>query len=177
MNLETVFELLKKCLTRDNLTFILAILGSAGAFYNWLTNYLNSRKSLQIQIERICKFESSIVAYITILNRSSASISISGVSLKVDGKLYPGYHVPLRTIRIKHYEDGNAIADREIITMAFPANLGGLSGVSGYLMFDIPPALSEKLEAPLIFLISSNRGRPLQMSLSFSQWDKWSAML
>lgn len=177
MNLETVFELFKKCLTKDNFTFILAVFGSVGAFYNWLTNHLHSRKSLQMQIERICKFGSSVVAYVMILNRSSASISISGVSLKVDGKLYPGYHVPLRTIRINHYEYGDAIADREIITMAFPANLGGLAGVSGYLMFDIPPALSEKLESPLTFLISSNRGRPLQMSLSFSQWDKWSAML
>ena len=169
--------LLKKCFTRDNITLVLAILGSAGTAISWLSSYLHSRKSLHMQIERICKFKNSVVAYVTILNKSTSPISISCISVKVSGKLYTGYHVPLRSIHIDKSSDGKTFASHDCITMSFPINLGEQSGASGYLMFDIPAALLENLETALTFVISSNRGRPLEKKLSFSQWKRWSSIL
>lgn len=177
MDSQTFKDMLSKYLTRDNLTLALAIFGSAGTFISGFTSYLRSRKSFQIKIERICKFGNSIVAYITILNKSHFPISISDISLKFDKNLYPGCHIPLRHITTSVTKDGNCISSHDCVSMPFPVNIGGLSGSSGYLIFDIPEALQENLKTPLTFQVSSNRGRPIQMQLTFSEWAKWSHML
>lgn len=171
-----LLQTVQKYLTRDNITLAIAIFGALGNIANWIVNYCRSRRNITIQINRICHFGNTIVAYVTIQNESRLPISINNISAKIDGNLYNGFHVPQRTIKITRQTGDTITATREHSSMSFPLNLGCLSGVSGYLCFDFSKEACEILSTLLTFQVSTNRGKPFETKSLLAEWTDWEKM-
>lgn len=165
-----------KYLTRENITLLIAIWGAIGTSLNWIIAFFRSRKNISMQIIKICKFKNTVIAYITFQNHSRLPISINNLNLVVNNTLYTGFNVPPLTITIERTKSNDATMAKKYVTISFPINLPSLTGISGYVLFNISKEAYENLSTPLTFQVSTNRGNPIRMKLSPVEWIDWDKM-
>lgn len=169
-------EYIKQFLTRENITLIIAVFGALGTIATWISNYFHTRKNIEIQIIKISHMEKSLLAYITIQNKSRLPISINCISTQINGHSYSGFTVPPYTLNVQKESENKITSIREYSPIPFPINLGSLSGTSGYIFFDIPKCDVESLSTPLTVLVSTNRGDVMKMKLPWAEWTYWPKM-
>lgn len=170
-------QFIQKYLTRENITLAIALFGALGNIINWIMNYYSFQRKITIHINKISHFGNAVVAYVTIQNKSRLPISINDISLKTNGKIYTGFHIPQLTLKIKRRTGDTITAEREYSCMTFPVNLGSLSGVSGYLFLDTSKEDSETLSTLLTFEVSTNRGNSFETKSLLAEWTDWEKML
>lgn len=159
-------EALSTIFTRENITLLLSIFGSAGTAFTMIYNFLINRKKIQMKVVGH-KFgdTKTLVIYASFCNKSRLPISITEISIKVDDIYIPCVDPPIVAFEETIKTNGVVTSHHEYMTLALPINLGSLSGTSGYVCFEFPATFFPPDATQLKFSINSNRGKVFEKIL------------
>lgn len=103
--------------------------------------------------------------YLSYVNLSHLSVSITNINLIFAGVLYPCAFEPTLAQTYTHKIGKEIVTRRDDFTTALPLNLSALAGSSGYIYFGNLP--SNFLEHPdtIELEVGTNRGRAIKMRL------------
>lgn len=155
--------------TRDNLTFILACIGSFGTITGWIYTYVTTKKNFQIRVIAYNSKQNVALFYLAFENRSRLPISITALSVHIDGVYYPCKYIPQKVTSSQHTVNGKVVNFQDYFSIQFPIELGSLGSTSGYVLFVLPKGVRIPDAKTLTFLISSNRGKAIEKKLSLDQ--------
>lgn len=152
-------------ITKESITFTLALLGSLGTLISGVFHLFNNRKKLIFEINSFFLHDTFLQVHFTLINKSSLSIVITSVSFKYNETYYPCPKISEVIQETTSTSYPNII--REISTINFPINLCPYTGTSGFLSFPFHAKIDIDVSTPKIFVISSNRGRELEIECKF----------
>lgn len=159
-------------LTRENITLVLAIFGSLGTLFAWVYNFLHNRKNISFHIvgNRYSDFcKSSLLLYMTFINNSRLPISITSISVNVNGAYHSCQEIPITTFEETTRCKGEILTHHEYKSLPLPIVITGLSGTSGYVYFEFPEEKPQLDAKSLIFRVSTNRGKAIERKLSLGR--------
>ncbi len=148
-------------ITKENITFILATIGSLGTFYTLFAQ----RKKISLSIQSYSHKNGSLLMYVSFTNHSRLPISILNVSIIQDKVCFPCTYIPTKVCEHTRRSGKEIISYREEFSIRFPISLFSLAGSSGYLYFDKLPETYPDAPTVLTVQVSTNRGRAMKMKL------------
>ncbi len=148
-------------ITKDNISFILATIGSLGTIYTLFAQ----RQKFSLSIQSYSHKNNSLLMYVSFTNRSRLPISILNVSIIQDNVCYPCVYVPTKVRECTRRSGKEVISHKEDFSIQFPISLSSLAGSSGYLYFDKLPKNYPNDATDLTVQVSTNRGRAKKMKL------------
>lgn len=161
MNYEMLVGSLKSIFTRDNVTFVLALMGAVGSFYT----FIMQRKKIRITIQRFTYNDGILLMYLSYVNLSHLSVSITNVNLIYKGISYPCAYEPTLAQTYTHKIGKEIVTRRDDFTTALPLNLSALAGSSGYIYFGSLPSDFSEHSGTIEIEVGTNRGRAIKMKL------------
>ncbi len=165
-NANSIFSSL---ITQDNITFVLACIGSFGTIAGWLYAYLTTRKNISVRVIAYRSKLNTALFYMSFENKSHLPISLTALSICIDNVYYPCKYIPQRVTSSQHYIGGKIINTQDYYNIQFPIQLGSLGATSGYVLFVLPKGVYVPHAKNLTVQVSSNRGKAIQMQLSLCQ--------
>lgn len=140
---------LSSLLTKENVTFVLAVIGSVGSIGELIHRFISSRKRINIKILDFNQWKHVFQMLIYIQNQSQSSICISCISIIYDDKEYPCELVPKKIC---------GTGENLVCTPDFPLNLTPLFGYHYFLEFVNSPDASLTPGSMMSLLVHTNRG-------------------
>lgn len=154
-----------KLFTKDNITFVLAIIGSLGTIFSVIAQ----RKNISLSIESYSFKNRTLLMYVAFTNRSRLPISILNISIVQNKICYPCVYMPTAVVEYTRRSGKELLGYREELSIQFPISLSSLAGSSGYLYFDKLPQNYPDAPTAVTLEVSTNRGRAKRMRLSIPQ--------
>ena len=152
-------EQLLSLITRENITFLLACIGSLGTFIAGLKAFFHGRKKISVEIIDYTKVDKVVQFFFYLQNHSSNSLCISSVYLKT----------PERSIRCELLEKRiRKTADLLYRTPLFPLNLAPHVGAAYFLEFLNCPDIALEPGKKVSLEFHTNRGL-IKKSLSLPE--------
>lgn len=160
-------NIIETLFTRNNITLFLSIFGSVGTLASWLFTLAKNRKNLNIQIvgRRFSDDANSLLLYAMFENKSRLPILITGISVQLDSIWYSCEKIPLTTFTETTKCKGEILSHHEYQSLPLPIFITSLGGTSGYVYFAFPESSLPPDATHLNFLISTNRGKPIEKKL------------
>ena len=165
MNIQPAIDFLTIIFTKENITFALALFGSAGTAYT----LFSQRRKFSISIHYYSYKNRSLIIYASFTNSSHLPVSISNVSIVVDNVCYPCVYVPTKVVEYTHRVGKEIVGKKEIMSIQFPVSLLALAGSSGYLYFDTLPDTYPDDSTEVTLEVSTSRGKAKRMKLSVAE--------
>lgn len=168
MNQQTIIDIFHgvvKYITFDNITFLLALIGSIGTAWN----VIQSKVHIDMKIINFQHSENKILIYLMFQNKSRLPVSIGKISIKINDVFYSCVEIPTR-VEYKTYRSGKTVTGyAHYYNMNLPVNLGGLAGTSGYILFELPKGIDIPDSKYLTFQIVPNRGWAIERKCQLPQ--------
>lgn len=155
--------------SNDNITFFLACIGSLGTIAGWGYAYITTRKNFNVRVIAYQSKQNLALFYLSFENKSRLPISITALSVHIDGVYYPCKYIPQKVTSSQHTVNGKVVNFQDYFSIQFPIELGSLGSTSGYVLFVLPKGVRIPDAKTLTFLISSNRGKAIEKKLSLDQ--------
>lgn len=152
-------------LTKENITFLLATIGSVGTILTWIYSAIKNRKNIDITYADYHINKSGAMLYAMICNKSHLPILITDISFKMNDIYYPANKIPEIVLTTTHKVNNEVTQQQEYYSMSFPIALTGMGATSGYLYFPFHEEIEVTSSNTLTLLVSTNRGRALKMKL------------
>lgn len=156
-----ILDFIKMFFTRENITFILALIGSFGT----CSTLVAQRKKISLSIQSYSYKNGSLLAYISFNNLSRLPISILNVSIVLNEVCYPCVYIPIKVCETIRRSGKEIINYKEEYSIQFPISLSSLAGSSGYLYFDKLPENYPDAPTTVTVEVSTNRGKAKRMRL------------
>lgn len=152
-----------KFITIENISFLLGLIGSAGTAWQ----VLRSRRKLRVRLPFFGynPEKELALAYIQFDNFSNSAISITDVSIVINGITYPCNKLPITVASSDRRIGEKLVSSSNLYNMTLPACLSGYGGSSGYFVFQIPSESVLLDSTHRTFLISTNRGSSFRVEL------------
>lgn len=151
----------KDLFTKENISLTLGIIGTAGTLWT----AFQSRKNIDISLLTIAKRDFNyVVAEMQLVNKSRLAITVTDISIVIDGIVYPCCRDSYIFASHTHKSDGinqrkDYYADKP------PFQLAGLGGTYICLAFELSQEALLKLSIPVTFQYSTNRGSAKKTTL------------
>lgn len=162
-------------LNKENITFVLSLIGSFYAFFNVINSWLKSRERYSVDIfkTRISSNE-SILIYLSITNRSANNLIINSFSLVTDNKnsneVLNCSLIPENVFTYTKQVNRIEVFRKEDFSFKLPLTIPPRSAVSGYAYFPNDIYSSEVLKKFQILRIHTSRRHARQTKLSDIQY-------
>lgn len=169
MNTKAIVEFIHEYVTKENITFLLGLFGSAGTFYTFVSKFFLNHVKVECSIAEYVPAKDSVILYMMFINKSHLSVSITDVKIWNRSSAYSCEKAP-HIVRIDARNSINkaektVIYKEAIYAAQFPINLPSLSGSSGYLYFQIPQENFQCDSKSLTVELNTNRNQKYQMTL------------
>jgi hypothetical protein len=153
----------KGIITFENVSFILGLIGSAGTAWQ----LFQSRRNLHLSLPYFgySPEKQLALAYIQFDNLSNSVISITDVSIVINGITYPCNKLPTIVASSDRKIGGKTVSSDSLYNMSLPVCLSGYGGSSGYFVFQIPLESVPPDSTRRTFLISTSRGSSFRVEL------------
>lgn len=158
-------------LTKDNITFILAVFGSLGTLISWTFSLISTRKSINVRISKAYLYDNSILLHILIDNKSRLPITITRISLVIGNNIFSTFDTQTQIYRGERKCKGEVLSVNTIYSPTFPIEIGSLGGTNCYPYFELSPEAFETLSTELTLQFHTNRGMVKKKKLSFEPVD------
>lgn len=160
---------LLKYVTMENVTFVMAFIGSTGTIIAGIMKFINSRVRIKLTIHGYNLTDKSIYFYVTIENHSQMPVLITDISILSNHNKYHCRKTPIKVFE-ETFKQSNVITSHyDYFNLSMPINLQGLSGTSGYIYFEFPLTDPQNLSNSLILEVVTNRRKVIQMKLSLDE--------
>lgn len=156
-------------LTKENITFALSLFSAMCVILGWLHSYFITRKKFALHVVAYTALYNNAWFYIAFENKSRLPISISTISILIDGTYYPCRYIPQVVREKEHYTGSKTEIKEQQFSIPFPINLSSLGSNSGFVLFVFPTGISMPTSKNVTFQVSSNRGKAIQMTLPLDQ--------
>lgn len=151
--------------TKENITFILATIGSIGTIYTLISAAIFQRVNFSMRLHMYHYKNNQLLIYASFENHSRLSLSITGISAIYDGVSYPCLYQSISVCEHERRIGGKIVSRKEDFSISLPINLSSLAGTSGYLYFDMLPDTYPSDAKTLTLQVSTNRGKAKKMIL------------
>ncbi|KJJ77622.1 hypothetical protein [Clostridium sp. FS41] len=155
--------------TRENITFILAFIGSIGTISGWAYSFATSRKNIAVNVIAYKVRQDKALFYLSFTNKSRLPISITALSVQINGVYYPCRHIPQKVVSTQRAVNGKIVSSYDYFSIQIPIEIGSLGSTSGYVLFVLPKGVYIPDSKALNLQISSNRGKAIEMKLTLDQ--------
>lgn len=159
---------MKDILTKENITFALALIGSAGTISMWIFNWYRHRFKIRVSILAYTHSAASgnRAYWCNFLfdNLSRSPVAIRRINLLIGENPIPCRIDSQAIIRVESKTIPGEYIMRK--TLQFPVNLSGLESISGYVLFvssETSPLVSS---THLNLQVCTNRGTVKKLTLS-----------
>ena len=153
-------------LTKDNVTFVLALFGALGNVIAFLHSRFNARQKFDVETIHFHAGEKGILCYLMILNRSTNQLTITDLSVEINGIHYPAIKIP-KVVQQCIKRSGKEITDvQNDYSLAFPIVLTGKFATSGYFYFPFPQETSVPSSNTFSLKVCTSKGKAVQKKLS-----------
>ena len=146
---------------------MLGLIGSIGTAWQ----VIRSRRNLHLSLPYFgySQEKQLALAYIQFDNLSNSAISITDVSIVIEGITYPCNKLPITVASSDRRIGEKTVSYSSLYNMALPVCLSGYGGSSGYFVFQIPLESVPLDSTHRTFLISTNRGSSFRAELKPDQ--------
>lgn len=129
---------MRELFTKDNITFLLGLIGTIGTAITFISTAINNRTNFSLKAVKFSIGEKGILSYLMFLNHSHSPITITSISICINGIYYPAVLTPEEVCHTVH-RSGNEITDvHSEYSIIFPIVLGSQFATSGYVYFPLP---------------------------------------
>lgn len=155
-NIATLFF---NALNKDNLTFLMSLIGFLGTISGWAYFWVTTRKNLSMRISGYNWNRKGLLVYFQITNNSRTSIAINDISIILFGNEYQCPPIPTKVMDTTRRIGNEVVSRKEFFSATFPINLAPLCGNSGYLYFPFEPEIQQPVPNKACFVVRTNRGK------------------
>lgn len=153
-------------LTKDSVTFWIAVAGFAMSLSSWIYNFLTQRRNISFHITE-CKSKDGItIFFLHIENKSRLPIAVTRISLLVNALCIECEPFPTWISEDKRESKGKVLSYQAHYSMQMPVSLSSLGAVSGYVLFQGGQCTLPNDATHVTFLVGANRGRSTQMTVA-----------
>ncbi len=150
-------------MTKEQITFIIAVISFMLSVYNFLYSLFINRSNLKITYKShtFCSHlpESPIIFNLVLLNKSRLDISISRLFLKVNDCTYEFDSEP-NWVGEKTQRTGNKITDKITLhSLEIPQTISGLGAVGGYFWVNTSNNFKFNKSDQITIIAHTNRGK------------------
>lgn len=156
-------KLLLSLLTKENITFLIAVIGFLLSLYNFFRELLHNRMLLRVVYKNHLISEHDhcgITISLSIENKTKIPISISRAFLNIGENSLEFYWIPQLVFRATH-SGKNAIYDEvNVHTITLPARIEGYGIIGGFFFCKSPTPICNEdlLSSKTSITINSNKG-------------------
>lgn len=159
-------KLLIHLLTKENITFIIAILGFGLSLYNFVNERLQNRLKLFVTykshfISDVTGHENELTISLAVENLVKNPISITRMFLNINSRKYEFYWIP-QIVYHADFKCGNTILDEiKVHTVNIPFEINGYGVVGGFFFVVTDKQLTDKqlYESATSITIFSSKGK------------------
>lgn len=158
-----ILNSVKEIVTFENITFLLGLIGSVGTAWQ----VIQSRRKIRLSLPYFgySAEKQLALAYIQFDNLSNSAISITDVSIVINGITYPCNKLPTIVASSNRKIGEKTVSSSSLYNMSLPVCLSGYGGSSGYFVFQIPLESAPSGSTHQRFLISTSRGSSFRVEL------------
>ncbi len=159
----SILNSVKEIVTFENITFLLGLIGSVGTAWQ----VIQSRRKIRLSLPYFgySAEKQLALAYIQFDNLSNSAVSITDVSIVINGITYPCNKLPTIVASSDRKIGGKTVSSDSLYNMSLPVCLSGYGGSSGYFVFQIPLESVPPDSTHRTFLISTSRGSSFRVEL------------
>lgn len=159
----SILNSVKEIVTFENITFLLGLIGSVGTAWQ----VIQSRRKIRLSLPYFgySADKQLALAYIQFDNLSNSAVSITDVSIVINGITYPCNKLPTIVASSDRKIGGKTVSSDSLYNMSLPVCLSGYGGSSGYFVFQIPLESVPPDSTHRTFLISTSRGSSFRVEL------------
>lgn len=159
----SILNSVEEIVTFENITFLLGLIGSVGTAWQ----VIQSRRKIRLSLPYFgySAEKQLALAYIQFDNLSNSAVSITDVSIVINGITYPCNKLPTIVASSDRKIGGKTVSSDSLYNMSLPVCLSGYGGSSGYFVFQIPLESVPPDSTRRTFLISTSRGSSFRVEL------------
>jgi hypothetical protein len=159
----SILNSVKEIVTFENITFLLGLIGSVGTAWQ----VIQSRRKIRLSLPYFgySAEKQLALAYIQFDNLSNSAVSITDISIVINGNIYPCDKLPTIVASSNRKIGGKTVSSGSLYNMSLPVCLSGYGGSSGYFVFQIPLESAPSDSTHQRFLISTSRGSSFRVEL------------
>lgn len=163
----SILNSVKEIVTFENITFLLGLIGSVGTAWQ----VIQSRRKIRLSLPYFgySAEKQLALAYIQFDNLSNSAVSITDVSIVINGITYPCNKLPTIVASSDRKIGGKTVSSDSLYNMSLPVCLSGYGGSSGYFVFQIPLESVPPDSTHRTFLISTSRGSSFRVELKLDR--------
>lgn len=163
----SILNSVKEIVTFENITFLLGLIGSVGTAWQ----VIQSRRKIRLSLPYFgySAEKQLALAYIQFDNLSNSAVSITDVSIVINGITYPCNKLPTIVASSGRKIGGKTVSSDSLYNMSLPVCLSGYGGSSGYFVFQIPLESVPPDSTHRTFLISTSRGSSFRVELKLDR--------
>lgn len=163
----SILNSVKEIVTFENITFLLGLIGSVGTAWQ----VIQSRRKIRLSLPYFgySAKKQLALAYIQFDNLSNSAVSITDVSIVINGITYPCNKLPTIVASLDRKIGGKTISSDSLYNMSLPVCLPGYGGSSSYFVFQIPLESVPSDSTHRTFLISTSRGSSFRVELKLDR--------
>lgn len=157
-------------ITKENVTLAVAVFGAVGSLITMIKNSREKRRNVKINVISYTSAKDKNVFLAVFENRSILPVSITGISLLLNGKEYACPFKPVViSEEIKHSGIQN-LSVKKNYSFELPIVLNGLESVQGHLAFSDCQDILTESEKLVTFRVDANRGNPFLLKAQLRNW-------
>lgn len=154
--------------TKENITFILGLIGSLGTAVTFIKSLINNRTNFSIKAVTFETAEKGILTYLMFINNSHKPITITSLSICVNGIFYPAILTPEEVRRTINTIGKEIVGAHYEYSTSFPIALTGEYSTSGYIFFPLPKGISVPSAKMFSLKVCTNRGTAVEKLLELN---------
>ena len=129
---------MKNFFTKENITFLLGLIGTIGTTVTFIRSLINNRTNFSIKAVRFKAGDKGIITYLMFLNNSHSPITITSVSICINNIYYPAVLTQEEVCHTVHRSGTEITGTHSEYSIVFPIVLSGQFATSGYVYFPLP---------------------------------------
>lgn len=151
---------------QDTVTFWIAIVGFLLSLASWIKEFITQRKKLNARIFMLNTRTETAYLDLLVENHSRIPVAITQIAVMIDGDLC--YCSPLSKLveECTVFRRGREVEHASKYSTSLPIQLSGLGAVASVVLFEHLKQPLPVDATSLTFVIYTNRGKPVQMTLA-----------
>lgn len=155
--------------TKDNITFVLAVIGSVGTVVGWVHHWICTRENISINLVGYRWHSSGLLTFFQFTNNSLQTITIKNISSVINNSEYLCSLIPVKVFETTRITGNEIVSHNDYYSIEMPLTLSPLCGNRGYVYFPFQPEIQQSAPSNLTFVIRTNRGRAIKKTLPLNK--------
>lgn len=147
------------------LTDFLAACGFAMSLSTWIYTAMSNRQKLSFRIHEAKNITGGSIFFMQIENLSRIPVAVTRIQLEICGQFFDCIAIPTFIMGTTDRVGSEVVGEKAFYSMQIPIEISSLGAVSGYIFFDNPQAVLPADSTAVNFLIHTNRGKKVSISL------------